>query len=236
MPAELFDELVESVPKSGFSSAAREYVSATTSKVQAAAEHLLSLIKYKLNNRNIETQLISSVWQRWRHDGAQREFPKFGEIAIEFSVVHPLNDTAQKHIQYSLEHDIAPLRALVHLHRALEETVPSHRWIEATIAAELAVKEVLCRARPELERLLLECPSPPMSKLYGDLLAEYLGAPSPYKAKLVKGAEQRNRLLHRHTVVEITSVEASSYVDAVRAAIGHLLRTLYPDDPVYGGI
>ncbi len=53
-----------------------------------------------------------------------------------------------------------PLIAMTHLHRAVNEPLPRHKWIDATIAAELAVKEFLIRKCPELRSLLERLPSP----------------------------------------------------------------------------
>ena len=236
IPAQVFDELATSATRKHYSASTREFVSSTTSRIQAAAEQLLALIKYKLNYRQIETELVSPVWQRWCLEGRKYDFPQVGEIPVQVTGVYALNDATHSNIQSSLDRGVEPLRAMVHLHRALEETAPSHRWIEATIAAELAIKEVLCRARPELEALLLELPAPPLSKLYGQILEDYLGVSSPFKASLAKGVEKRNRLLHRHTNLVITAVEASRYVADVRAAIDHLLHALYPEDPLYGNL
>jgi hypothetical protein len=58
--------------------------------------------------------------------------------------------------------------AFRHLHRAENERDdPRHAWIDATIAAELAIKEFFILYKPELAPFVLEVPSPPLSKLYG---------------------------------------------------------------------
>ena len=103
-------------------------------------------------------------------------------------------------------------------------------WIEATIAAELAIKEFLIRQRPELETLLLEVPSPPIYKMYRPILKAYGGKTLPreiFKA-LSDGAEIRNRLVHRPQDEPIDHQKAVDHVSAVAEAIEHLLRILYP--------
>ena len=104
----------------------------------------------------------------------------------------PLDDQYQPLLEASIASGVQPLIAMRHLHRAKLESQPHHKWIDATTAAELAVKEVLCRAKPEIEPLLLYVPSPPFAKLYGSVLAAYLGEVSPYRSALIKGQETRN--------------------------------------------
>lgn len=106
------------------------------------------------------------------------------------------------------------------------------RWLSVRWqrVAELAVKEVLCRKRPDLEPLLTEMPSPPFSKLYGPVLKHYLGESSPYRKQLIEGQELRNKLVHRPGQHVISGEEAGIYVEHVEAAIFHMLALLYPDD------
>jgi len=114
--------------------------------------------------------------------------------------------------------------------RARNDSNPRYMWIEATIAAELAIKEFLIRQRPELETLLLEVPSPPIYKMYGAILKAYGGKTLPNKIykQLSAGAEIRNKLLHRPHDEPIDHQKALDYVSAVAGAIQHLLSILYP--------
>jgi len=125
-----------------------------------------------------------------------------------------------------------PFIALRHLHRAKEEQNSRYKWIEATIAAELAIKEFLLAKHPALGPLLLEMPAPPLSKLYGSLLKEYGGEESPKKRQIEKGAEMRNRLVHRPESIHIDPQKALDYVNDVEVAIFHLLWLLHPADLV----
>jgi len=79
---------------------------------------------------------------------------------------------------------------------------------------------------------LLEVPSPPLNKLYGTVLQQYGGESSPWKNKIAKGAEVRNKLLHIPHHEAIDPWEANEYVDDVQSAIYHLLALLYPEDPL----
>ena len=161
-----------------------------------------------------------------------RDVPSGTSISwVNFSS-QPLNDQTQQSVQESLTLDHTPLLAMRHLHRAKLEHMPHHKWIDATIAAELAIKEVLARAKPDLEPLLVNMQSPPFSKLYGDVLATYLGEESPFRKRLITGQEVRNALVHRPGAEQIDSQEANDYVEAVEGAIFHLLSLLYPKDPL----
>lgn len=111
----------------------------------------------------------------------------------------------------------------------MQESEPRFRWIDATIALELCIKEALIRRRPDFKTLLMDMPSPPLDKLYGDLMEEVLGEPSPFKKDIKKGTEIRNKLVHRPMDLIVTREEASKYVSTVHKAIHHLFRRLYPD-------
>lgn len=113
--------------------------------------------------------------------------------------------------------------------KQLRENIAHYKWIDATIAAELAVKEVLATVNPELETLLMEMPSPPLAKLYGTILERYLGEKSPYLKQIQKGVEIRNRLVHRHDAEAIDDQEASDYVQSIEGAIFHLLSLAHPN-------
>jgi hypothetical protein len=147
-----------------------------------------------------------------------RKVPEFDELAK--SSIQELINTGT---------ELLPI-AMRHLHRAKREANPRYRWIDATIAAELGIKEFLIRIRPEIETLILEAPSPPLPKMYGSILKSFVNEESPMKSKLDKGAQRRNKLIHRPEVHALTRDEAEEYVDQVELAILHLLTLLYPND------
>ncbi len=126
--------------------------------------------------------------------------------------------------------DDEPLVAMTHLHRAIRETNPRHRWIDATIAAELAVKEVLIRKVPMLRSLLERLPSPPPPVLYGTVLEEYCGEKSPVLKQIEKGASIRNKLVHSPKEIEISEQDAENYVKDIEFALLHLRTILFNDD------
>jgi len=95
----------------------------------------------------------------------------------------------------------------------------------------LAIKEFLIRFKPEIATLLLEMPSPPLHKLYGDVLESFGLQRSPKVKEIAKGIEIRNKLVHRPEENIISSEEAIKYVQDIEVAIYHLLFSLYPNDP-----
>jgi hypothetical protein len=135
-------------------------------------------------------------------------------------------------IQYYIDNKIEPFLALKYLHRAMNENIASSMWIDATIAAELAIKEFLIRKKPEIETLLLEVPSPRLSKLYGTVLQSITGQRSPVLKEISNGVEIRNKLVHRPAEVPIDVTDARYYVEAIEKAIFHLVYLLYPNDPI----
>jgi hypothetical protein len=143
-----------------------------------------------------------------------------------------LNEANAEAIQQYLDGGFETFFALRHLHRAKSEHNPRYKWLEATIAAELAIKEFLIRKKPEIETLLLEVPSPPLHKLYGSVLESFTNQRSPKLKELAEGARIRNKLIHRPEKFEIKGENANKYVHDVEIAIGHLLSLLYPSDPI----
>jgi hypothetical protein len=164
---------------------------------------------------------------QWSSDGSTwRDIQSEGELRIAMSVqvVGELDRRWQKKIQELLNEGEKPLLAVKLLWEAHRSSGGRFQWIEATIAAELAVKEVLARMEPKLRPLLMEVPSPPLRKLYGPVLEEVAGERSPYVSELNKGAERRNRMIHRPEGEELDAQEVIDYLNVVSAAIRHLLK------------
>lgn len=202
-----------------------------TKALEEASDKVLELIKYHLNHQKISEELTRGGKAKWSINGKTWKPLPQGVAAISLSIQRSTLDfTIIENIQKSLDDKIEPLTAMRHLHRAQKELLPHHKWIDATIAAELAVKEILIRTNPKLETLLLELPSPPLTKLYGKILEDYLGERSPFLSKIGKGVEVRNRLVHRPNEERIDLKDAFNYVDTIEAAIFHLLTLAYPDD------
>ncbi|CAE6902356.1 hypothetical protein ACOMICROBIO_LMKGKHOH_02161 [Vibrio sp. B1FIG11] len=201
------------------------------SEVRVFVRQVLTMLKYHLNHFDIKEQLFSIKSELWgENETSLRALPSRFSVSSVHASICPLTADSSNLIRASLDNEVESLLAMRHLHRAKSESSPHHKWIDATIAAELAVKEVLSKARPELELLLLDMPSPPLSKLYGKILEAYLGEASPYRKKIIHGVEIRNILVHRHDGASIDSQKANDYVKDIECAIFHLLTLLYPED------
>jgi hypothetical protein len=143
-------------------------------------------------------------------------------------------------IQNDLNNDNSPFfMAFRFLNSALNDDVPEFKILDATTAAELAIKEFLIRKNPALEKLLSELQSPPLPKLYGSILEQYSSVPgkngekSPRLKVLDYGNQLRNKIIHSPTKLEIPEFFAYFYCINVESAICHLLTLLYPDDPLW---
>jgi hypothetical protein len=190
-----------------------------TSNISKATKKVLYLIKYCFNCPDLNDDLFSVKDVYWSIDKS-----KWKSI--------PMITYATLDIQNYIENDFEPFFALRHLHKAKKESNPRHKWIDATIAAELAIKEFLIRLKPDIETLLLEVPSPPIYKLYGPILEFYTKKKSPKLKELTKGAEKRNTLIHRPKDILIDDEQANEYIHDVETAIYHLLTLLYPNDHI----
>jgi hypothetical protein len=203
-----------------------------TSSMIDAARRVLSTLKYFYNNYDLN-DAVSSSGSYWSLDGDEwtRIITNIYASSLDAVTVIPI-DEYEEEVQLFLDSGIKPFLAFKHLHRARNENDPRFKWIDATIAAELAIKEFFALKHPELNPMLVELPSPPLRTLYGKLLGEYDGIESPRKNQIDDGAKLRNKLVHRHEEQEIDPQKAVDYIQDVEIAIFHLLTLLYPDNPV----
>ena len=209
----------------------RAAVDGPLDEIRHSVRDLLALIKYHLRHFDIRESPYSVKSQCWRGAGNEwKEIPSTVFVSHESFSHQPLNEESHSAVQAAFASGVIPLVAMRHLHRAKNESQPHHKWIDATIAAELAVKEALCRAHPAMELMLIEMTSPPFSKMYGSLLKHYLGEESPFRKELIAGQEKRNKLVHRPGALLIDRQDANNYAAVVEAAIFHLLSLLYPKD------
>jgi hypothetical protein len=216
---------------SRLSQAAHAAIEPPLQEIHHSVRDLMALVKYHLRHFDFLEGSLSEKSLQWSDDtGVIRDVPISISVSSNCFSSQPLNDKTRDSVQAALNSGALPLVAMRHLHRAKQERQPHHKWIDATIAAELAIKEVLCRAHPLMESMLLELPSPPFSKMYGPLLKQYLGEVSPFRKQLITGQEKRNMLIHRPGGPQIDHQEANDYVSAVEGAIFHLLSLLYPND------
>lgn len=233
---ELYQELNNTLDQSYFlDQRTTDKVLAMFGEMREAADSVLSIIKYHLKHYSIPETFGSYKSMKWGDSLETLHHVRgtyYGNLITVFdNFSHRRIDAEwQGFVQSALDAKIEPLLAMRHLHRAKNEPHPHHKWIDATIAAELAVKEILIRKRPFLAEILLEVPSPPLSKLYGKLSDHYLGARSPYVSKLQDGQTIRNELVHRPASKKIDAQKANDYVEMVSDAIFHLLSLVHPED------
>ena len=175
----------------------KEELTAMISGISEASEKVMSLIKYCFGQVKLKENLRSGDIS-WSKDGSEwKEVPTFLKATFYMSKFIYLDGKSGDSIQAFIDDDFKPFIALKYLHKAINEDNPSYMWIDATIAAELAIKEFLIRKEPTIESLILEVPSPPLDKLYGKILEFYAGEKSPKVKELKEGAETRNRLIHK---------------------------------------
>lgn len=202
------------------------------SALDNAARAVVEMIKYYLGKADIQDEAIGDGTRTdlsWAADDMVfRPFPGLMTVSMSMSSEVYLSDALRASLQQGLDQGYRPFLGMRHLYRAIQETVPRFKWIDATIAAELSVKEALLRARPDLKTLLVNLPSPPIGKLYGEVMEVYLGERSPHRKALIDGAERRNKLIHRSEEEPVTQAEACEYVQTVTKAIHHLYARLYP--------
>lgn len=197
-----------------------------------AARTVVEMVKYYLGKADIQDDVIGTGTHTnlsWAADETTyRQFPALMKMSASLASEVHLSESMRDALQQGLDLGYRPFLGMRHLYRAIQETVPRFKWIDATIAAELSVKEALLRAKPELKTLLANVPSPPISKLYGEVLEAYLGQRSPHVQALKKGAEKRNKLIHRSEDEVVTAAEAAEYLRIVMKAIHHLYELVYP--------
>ena len=204
-----------------------------TLNISKATKKVLYLIKYCFNYTDLNDNLFSHKGIYWSKDKSKwKSIPEIICVTIDEHLLLSLNEINSESIQNYIDNDFEPFIALRHLHRSKNERNPRHKWIDATIAAELAIKEFLIRLKPDIKTLLLEIPSPPLHKLYGSILEYYKNERSPKLKELAEGVEMRNKLIHRPKDIHINAEQANKYIHDVEIAIYHLLTLLYPDDSI----
>jgi len=227
-------ELAVGTSYSSLSQDVRAECTAVRQHVDSLADTVLSVLKYGLQQAHLDADFGPSHVE-WRSppDQTWRMLP-YGTTTVLIDAEFPMDGDfdAAGVAQQLLDTGFQPFEALHHLHRARRDRDARAKWIDATIAAELAIKEFLVRRSPDLAALLLEVPSPPLHKLYGSILEHYAGQRSPRLRELQKGAEVRNKLLHRpgHEAPDLE--QAARYVQDVQVAVLHLVSLLDPNDDV----
>ena len=202
--------------------------------IVTAAKRFVHVLKYYLAehalDEGVSVKLDGKAWSMNGTDWRQYPYAVTAKLLLYRGHL-PFDELSQSGIRELLlsGEQLLPF-SMKHLHRAFTELDPKHKWIEATIAAELAIKEFLIRFHPPLETFILEVPSPPLPKMYGAVLKSFAGVESPMKTELDKGAQTRNKLIHRPLQLDISDEDAMHYAYNVERAIYHLLTLLRPRD------
>jgi hypothetical protein len=198
--------------------------------ITSALRRVLYAVKYCLKQVDLDENLFAIKSIEYSLDNTNWKFFPGLKVATTFSAysMTALDFETAGLILGHLNSGVKTFFALSFLHRAKKELHPKHKWIDATIAAELAVKEALVLIKPEVEALLLEVPSPPLQKLYGSILESYSGQRSPVLKQIAEGVKIRNLLVHRPEEIDISLQQAVDYVAYVEVAIGHLLSIVNP--------
>jgi hypothetical protein len=204
-------------------------------ELYAGAQQVFRYLKYFYGIPELDENLHLSGGFEWSPDELiWNTLPEKHEIRwLPGGLRYTLDDNLLFWIPKLAERNIQPFFAFTHLHTAFSEKNTRHQWINATIAAELAFKEFLSQFDSRATTLITQVPSPPLQKLYRDVLKDYTGEESPVHSKLNKGAEKRNALIHRTTEPSPTPQEALIYSHQVEVAIFHLYSKLYQGDPFF---
>jgi len=194
---------------------------------------ILEYLRFFFHITDIDEKLILSGETLWSLDNSSWERIPARNISYSYkwgSWSYRLSDNFLQTISELTQQNIRPFFACNYLCRAITEENTRHKWINATIAAELAFKEFLSILDQRITTLILNMPSPPIKTLYKVVLKDYTGEESPVWRKLQEGAEKRNKLIHQPNSVSPTEQEATIYIQQVEIAILHLYKLLYKEN------
>lgn len=201
--------------------------------LREANRFLLRMILQELTLIDPMRRLQSGA-SRWSLDGRKwNTLPTYIFLGGAYmSVLRKLDTEWATRIQKSIDAGEHPLIAVEFLHEAWRQNEDRSRWILATTAAELAIKEALSMLNPGLTTLLLEVPSPPIYKLYGRILDDAVGVDSTsvidkkLRKGLQNGVEIRNRIVHRPQTINLVLDDVIEYLQTVGGAIKCLLELI----------
>jgi len=196
-----------------------------THPIIEAVRQFAGLLKQELHRYDINDELIGNSHYEWSL-GDNQWFSTPGRVSgtlIAYSLGN-LNAITAKSLQEVLFENEEALVATSYLHQARNSRNGRYRWIYATMAAELAVKEILVRIEPKLQVILEALPAPPLHKLYGDVLESIAGVRSTELPRLQKGAQRRNQLVHNPESPTPTLNEVHEYINFIEDRVRWLLK------------
>lgn len=206
-------------------------VDALRREASAIARRVADGFKFFLGRASIDDETLGP-WQNvlWNQAGTvTQSFPMPPTGQLYMTSVIGLDGFARGQLQEALDKGYEPLLGERHLFRAYQETVPRFRWIDATIAAELAIKEALVRKCPLLNNEIMVSRVDNWTRLYKGKMKQVFGEESPYYPAIKKGATKRNKLIHSTRSVALSEGEAMEYLHQVALAIRNLYKLLYPE-------
>lgn len=195
-----------------------------TRPIREAVRQFAGLLKQELHRYDMNDELLGNSYYEWSlGDNQWYPIPRGLRMDIRLSSLGNLDERTAKYLQELLSEDEEALVATSYLHQARNSMNRRYQWIYATMAAELAVKEILVRIEPKFEVILTTLPSPPLNKLYGDVLQSVAGVRSTGLTTLQNGAGKRNKLVHNPKSATPTFNEVSEYIDFIEGRIKWLL-------------
>jgi len=195
-----------------------------TRPIRDSIKQLVGLLKQELHRYDIEDGLIHNLNIEWSAgDNQWYTIPRELRVEHQISYLGNLDVCTANKIQQLLSENEEALVATSYLHQARKSLKRRYKWTYATIAAGLAIKEVIVRVEPKFQVILGELPSPPLNKLYGDVLYSVAGVRSTGLTRLQNGARKRNQLLHSPKSSPPTLSEVNEYIDFVEDRVEWLL-------------
>lgn len=149
------------------------------------------------------------------------------------NLINTVSDNFMGELSRITKLDYPLFTAFKFLYQAYADSNTKFKWINATIAAEQAFKEFLSLFDERTENIMLNVPSPPIEKLYNNVLKSYTGFSSSMYKELQKGAQTRNALIHKHKTPAPPLEETNIYLHQVEVAIFELYTCLYPKDEFF---
>ncbi|PGM84729.1 zinc chelation protein SecC [Bacillus cereus] len=185
--------------------------------------HLVLFINHNGRITNAKTDKFSIDQETWKKG------PSDLEAHISFSQPYTLTQERKDYIQGQLNNERLPFIAFKYLIQAKNEDESEIKWINATIAAELAIKEFYMNYDEKFSFILLEMPSPPLYKMYGKMLESITGKKCTKLKSIQKGVEIRNSLVHSPSEQKLSTPQVNQYISDVETSIFELLDILEQD-------
>lgn len=207
----------------------------TMDKLLQSVKTITAYLKYFYGIYEIDEEVRLSRKYQWSKDGITYiDVPDRRPTAWRgTNIMYTLPDNLLSWFPGLVARGITPFFAFTHLHKAFAEVDTRQQWINATVSAELGIKEFLIQYDAHTQSLITYMPSPPLDILYDKVLKDYTSESSPYAKELSKGATLRNKLIHRSTEPSPEKKKTLIYVHKVQAAIFHLYTLLYKGDTFF---